>query len=184
MADEKKPAEGAAAEAPKQPKIILGFPLPIFILIALNLLVMSGGLGYLTWFKILRKSPVLTEESAEKQVLSAAKPAVTTPVNTGIFTEVYPERTINLRSARGGTSHYVTVEVAIECGNEECQQALKAIRAKVEDTIQSSFAQKSYTELSTVDAKFRMRHQMLEKINSFLLKSPALDLYFSSLIIQ
>lgn len=199
MAEEKKPEAAPAAPAPKDaaaaaapaaevkpPRLILGFPLLVAVLLVLNLLVMTGGVGFLGWYKLVRKTPVLTETQAAKEIEAkvAPKTAVAVPHGDGKYLETYAERTINLRSMRGALSHYVTLEIVLECPTEECLRQAKNLRSKVEDTIQSAISRRSYTELSSLEAKFRLKHEMLSKINGFLRDTVATELYFTSFIIQ
>lgn len=184
MADEKK--EDIAA--PAGPKMILGLPLPLFALVAANALIMLGGLGYVVQVKLLYKKPAITDSQVVAEIQKkAAKPAA--PVDPAAvpsqnLVENYPEMSVNLRTTQGGNPHFVTVEVSLVCPNENCLSQIKAQKAKVEDTIQSALASRSYAELRALETKFRVKHEIQAKVNSFLHDTAITEVLFQSFIVQ
>lgn len=178
MADPKDEKEVAA---PAGPKKILGLPLLTFIFVAVNVLVMAGGVGYITWASLLYKKPRITNEQVVKEeIKKVEKPEVT----AGIFTETYPESTITLRGTQGGRLRYVTVETVLLCPTAVCLDQVKANKAKVEDAIQSSLSSRSYQELGTLEVKFRVKHEVLSKVNSFLTNTAVTDILFTTFLVQ
>lgn len=188
MADEKKQEEGQeAAAAPQGPKLIMGFPLPVFALFAANALIMLAGLGYVSYVSLVYKKPAITDTVAVEEIKKKAEKIPVPEQGPGIpFFENYQEMTINLRSAQGGKSHYVTVEVTLACPNQNCLDAVKERRAKVEDTIQSVFTAHSYTELKSLETKLRVKYELQSRVNEFLkAKNTAVtDVLFQSFIVQ
>lgn len=178
MADEKANEEAAP---PAGPKIILGLPLPKFIFVALNVLVMLGGLGFVVWASLLYKKPVITDAQVVKEV---TKKAPTEAIPEGIFIENYPEMTITLRSQQGGINRYATVEVSMLCGSQSCLDQVKANKAKVEDAIQTALSSRSYAELGSLEVKFRVKHEIAGRVNSFLQNAAVVDVLFTNFIVQ
>ncbi len=184
MADEKPAADASAdkeKEAPAGPKMIMGMPLPQFAFVAGNLLVMLGGLGFIVWASLLYKKPAITETQVVQKI---TKEATKVQVGDGFFAESYPEMTITLKSPQGGKNHYATVEVTLICGSESCFQQVKANKAKIEDAIQTGISSRSYTELGSLEVKFRVKHEILGKVNSFLKDAAIVDVLFTSFLVQ
>lgn len=182
MADEKAPAEGKE-EAPKGPKMILGMPLPQFAFVAVNVLVMLGGMGFIVWASLLYKKPAITDG----QVVAEIQKKVEAPklqVGDGYFAESYAEMTITLKSPQGGKNHYATVEVSLVCGSEECLRQVKENKAKIEDAIQNGLSSRSYAELGSLEVKFRVKHEIQGKVNSFLKDTAIIDVLFTSFLVQ
>jgi len=183
MADEKK--EGEEAEAPKGPKLIMGLPLVIFIFLALNVVIMLGGTGYIVWAMLLFKKPPITNTQVVTEIQKKVEKKLPSVVSNGeLFIENYAEMTVNLRSQTGGKNHYATVEVSLACATENCQNQVKGIKAKVEDTVQSAIAARSYTELNSLETKFRLKHEITQKVNSFLKDAAIVDVYFQNFVVQ
>ena len=111
MADEKPAAE----EAPAGPKLIMGMPLPVFLFVVLNVVVIGGAFYFIVNASLIYKKPAITEEQAAAEVTKAEKKkAVTT--GEEILTISYPEMTITLRGEQGGKTRKIsdaTIEAAI-----------------------------------------------------------------------
>ena len=181
MADEK--SVEAKDEAPASPKMILGMPLLTFLLVAVNVLMTAGAFAYIVHASLFYKKPAITEAQATAEITKAEKKRA---VQAGdeVLSINYPEMTITLRGEQGGKVHYATVEASIICGSEECQAQVAENKAKVQDTIQTVLSARSYTELSSLDTKFRMKHEILNQVNSFLKDTAAVDLLFTAFLIQ
>lgn len=180
MAEDKK--EAAPGDAPAGPKLIMGLPLPQFAFFAANALIMLGGLGFVVQASLFYKKPPITESQVVKEI---EKKVEKKPEGaSGLFIENYPEATINLRTAQGGKNHYVTLEVSLVCTSELCLEQLKSMRAKVEDSIQSAISSRSYTELQSLDIKNRIKHDLLNRVNSFLKGSSVTEVLFTHFVVQ
>lgn len=181
MAEEKKDDVAAPAEA-AGPKKIMGFPLPQFIFIAVNLLVMLGGLGLVVQISLLYKKPAITDHQVVEEVTKKAEKKIET--GDGFFVENYLETTINLRTTQGGRNHYAVVEISLVCGTEDCIRQLKENRAKIEDAFQQVISSKSYNELNTLEIKFRVKNEISKIVNSFLKNTAITDVLFVSFVVQ
>jgi flagellar FliL protein len=182
MADKEAPKDKEEKdEVPAGPKKILGLPLPTFAFVAVNVLVMAGGLGFVVWASLLYKKPRITDEQVVKEVQKAA---VKEAPATAFLTESYPEMTITLKSLQGGKNRYATVETVIVCGSEECLAQVKGNKAKIEDAIQNGISSRSYSELTSLEVKFRVKHEILSKVNSFLKDTAATDILFTNFVVQ
>lgn len=180
MADAKdSKAEDAA---PAGPKMIMGFPLPIFAFFAANLLITLGALGYITQISLFYTKPAITETQVQKEITK--KVTKHTEEETGFFTENYPEMQINLRGQQGGKLHFAVIEVSIACGSENCLGQVKENKAKIQDAIQMAISKRTYTELGTLDTKFRIKHEILDQVNSWLKNTAATDILFTQFIVQ
>ena len=92
--------------------------------------------------------------------------------------------TITLRGEQGGKSRYATMESALVCGSESCKAQVEENKAKVLDIIQTVVSARSYTELTSLESKFRLKHEILNQINSFLKDTAAVDFLFTNFLIQ
>jgi flagellar FliL protein len=182
MADEKAD-EAKKEEAPAGPKVILGMPMPQFLFVVVNTLVMLGGLGFIVWASLLYKKPAITDEQVVHEIeKKAEEPKL--QVGDGFFAESYSEMTITLKGQQGGKNHYATVQVSLVCGSEECLSQVKANKAKIEDAIQTGISSRTYTELGSLEVKFRVKHEIMGKVNSFLKGTAIIDVLFTDFLIQ
>jgi flagellar basal body-associated protein FliL len=184
MAEEKNAAEKDAKEAaPAGPKMIMGMTIPVFAFVAVNVLVMCGALAFIVHASLIYKKPAITDAQVEQEITKVEqKKAV--DVGQEFITISYPETVVTLRGEQGGKTRYATIETTIVCGSEACKAQIDENRAKVEDAIQSVVGARSYTELSSLETKFRVKHEILTKVNSFLKDTAALDMLFTSFLIQ
>lgn len=181
MADEKA---AEPAEAPAGPKMILGLPLPQFLFVVINLLIMLGGLGFIVHASLIYKKPAITDDAVVAEIKKKEAARLKKLDESGFYTEPYQEMTITLRGEQGGKTHYATLEAALVCGSENCINQLKENRAKVEDAIQTAMGSRSYTELGSLEVKFRVKHEIMTKVNTFLVDTAVTDVLFTSLLIQ
>lgn len=184
MADEK--AAEVKEAAPAGPKVILGFPLPVFALIALNVLTLLGGLGYITYVSLVYVKPAITEEMVQKDISTQVQKAEKKKeeVGTEIFTETIGDMTVLLKSAKGSKSHYATMQIVLGCPTENCVSQVKANKKKIEDAVQNSIAAWTYTELSSLETKFRVKHEVQARVNSFLQGTGVTEVYFTDFVVQ
>jgi flagellar FliL protein len=184
MADEKaEKKEGKEGEAPAGPKKILGMPMLQAILVLGNVLIVLAGFGFIVWASLIYKKPAITEPQAVKEIVKKVEKGAET-TGEGVFTETYQEMTITLDSQKGGRNRYATVEVVLLCGSEECLSQVKGNRAKIEDAIQTTISTRSYAELSSLEVKFRVKHELVGKVNSFLQGVAVVDVLFTNFIVQ
>jgi flagellar FliL protein len=183
MADEKAEKKDEAAEKPAGPKKLLGMPMLQAIIVLANVLIMLGGMGYIVWASLIYKKPPITEPQAVKEITKKVEKATET-TGKGVFTETYQEMTITLDSQKGGRNRYATVEVVLLCGSEECLTQVKGNRAKIEDAIQSTISSRSFSELASLEVKFRLKHELVGKVNSFLKEVAVVDVLFTTFLVQ
>lgn len=173
-------------EAPAGPKLILGFKLPAFLLIVLNFLTMAGGFGFVYYWKMVYKPPVITEASSKAQIKkdSELEEKKKLQADGELRMVQLPEMNINLRSKVGGRNHYATLTIAMKCNNDACMEEMKNLRVKVEDTIQTIISARSYQELTMSEASFRLKHEITRSVNTLLKKGTITDTFFSDYTVQ
>jgi len=158
-------------------------PLPMFAFVAVNVLVMAGAFAYIVHASLLYKKPSITGAQVESEITKAEK-AKAVDMGSDYIVINYTEMTVTLRGQQGGKPHFATIETSIVCGTEACKAQLEENRAKVEDAIQSVVGARSYSELASLEVKFRVKHEILGRVNSFLRNTAALDLLFTNFLIQ
>lgn len=171
---------------PRGPIIIMGMSLPVFILIALNLLVTTGALGYVYYMKKVYKSPIVKEreERAKIQASAKAERDAFLAVDGQVRILRLPEMNVNLRTQVGGKNHYASFAVALECNNEACMTELKSYRAKIEDEIQGLVGARSFNELSMGESIYRLKHDITQKVNTIIRQGTVTDTFFYSYLVQ
>src|SRR5947207_1916232 len=112
MADEKPETD----ETPAGPKMIMGMPLPTFLLVAVNMLVMAGAFAFIVYASLIYKKPTITDDQATAEITKAERKKALN-VGEDYIPLSYPEMTITLRSEAGGKTHYATVETTLVCGS-------------------------------------------------------------------
>jgi flagellar FliL protein len=181
MADEKAPAEGAKDEAPAGPKMIMGMPLVTFLFVVINVVVMAGAFAFILQASLFYKKPAITDAQVTAELLKKEK-----KIETGdeVIAIGYQEMTITLRGEQGGKTRYATLEATVICGSEVCKAQVDENKAKIQDAIQTVMSSRTYTELTSLETKFRVKHEILNQVNSFLKDTAAVDILFTSFLVQ
>jgi flagellar FliL protein len=181
MADAKAPAEEAKDEAPAGPKIIMGMPMVTFLFLVINLVVMAGAFAFILQASLFYKKPAITDAQATAEIQKREK-----KIETGneVIAIGYPEMTITLRGEQGGKTRYATLEATVICGSETCKAQVDENRAKIQDAIQTVMSSRTYTELTSLETKFRVKHEILNQVNSYLKETAAVDILFTNFLVQ
>ena len=183
MAEKVAQEKDAKDEAPAGPKLIMGMGIPAFAFVAANVLVSVGATAFIVHASLLYKKPAITEEQVSHEVTRTEQKKAA-DVGDGFFPVSYGEMTITLRGQQGGKTHYATIETTLVCGTEACKAQVEENKAKVEDAIQTAMGARSFAELSSLETKFRVKHEILNKVNSILKGTAALDLLFTNFLVQ
>ena len=181
MAEEQKETK---KEAPSGPKVIMGLPLLLFIFFTLNILVTLGALGLIIHSQLIYKKPPITDDQVETELQKKIDTKKVDSEKASVFTEVFPPMTINLRGQQGGRGHFASVETVILCPTDVCLAQVKTFRAVIEDSIQESIGAHSLSEMASLETKFRIKHEILSKVNSLLKGTAATEVLFTSFVVQ
>ncbi len=173
-------------EAPRGPMMIMGQSLPVFLLIVLNVICVSGGLGYIYYMKKVYKSPIVKERQELEKIRAAARKEreALLAVDGQVRILRLPEMNVNLRTQVGGKNHYANFAVALACNNQVCMDELKVFRAKIEDEIQTLVGTRSFNELSMGESIYRLKHSITKKVNSVIREGTVTDTFFYSYLVQ
>src|SRR3989344_1062571 len=110
-------ADDSEKELPSGPKVIMGLHLPIFVLVALNIVCVVGGFGFIYYWKMIYKPPVITEAASKLQIKtkSELEEKKKLAADGALRIVQLPEMNVNLRSKVGGRNHYATLTIAMKC---------------------------------------------------------------------
>src|SRR3989344_3618532 len=181
MAEKEKPTqkERDGDEVPAGPKQLFGMPLPMALFVVLNVVTVVGGFVSIYYWKMIYKPPVITEAASKLQIKtdSELEEKKKLAADGALRIVQLPEMNVNLRSKVGGRNHYATLTIAMKCNNDPCMEEMKALRVKVEDTIQSMISVRSYAELTMSEASFRLKHEITRAVNGVLRRGTITETY-------
>ena len=83
-----------------------------------------------------------------------------------------------------GGNRYLRVTMDLELGNPELESEVSQRLPQVRDSILMILPTKRFEDISTVQGKTSLRDEMMETINSYLLKGKITNIYFKEFVVQ
>ena len=150
--------------------------LRIIILVIPALLIGLGG-GYFLGSKLTAKH-YEDKEKKEPQAAQAPKDP------TQLVGEMYKFEPflVNLNEPKG--NRYLKAMVQLELANENIKAELERRQAQMRDVILQLLSSKSTQDLQAADGKFRLREELLSRINALLVNGAITRVYFTEFVIQ
>ncbi|WDL69366.1 flagellar basal body-associated protein FliL [Helicobacter winghamensis] len=175
--EEKKPSK---LEGLKQNKMILFIiigvvALLLIIFIVVGILIFSGG-----------------NESEQAGVApqtqqSAANKGSTANPNSSLLSvgPMYPldQFIVNLL-ASGGGKRYLKTSIALELSIPEMQAELDIKRDVLRDTVITILSSKTFEEVQTAKGKQKLKEEIMERINEFLVDGRVVNMFFTEFVVQ
>ncbi len=168
-------AESQEGQAPAKPKNT-GMILQILFAV-INLAVMGGGAYMVFASTIGWESPVITEESAQRELASTGEtelaPMVFTMDKFTVNLEGEPKRTIRLE---------VNLQMLGKEGFEEVMEPEN--RAKARDKIVRILNEEGFNDLESIQGKLFLKDKIAMEVNGILHKGVVKDVFFSDFVVQ
>ncbi len=89
---------------------------------------------------------------------------------------------VNLQDNSG--TRYLKVTINLELEEDGSKGEIERLMPKIRDSLIILLSSKSYNEIGTVEGKYRLREEMVERINSILKDDRVLTAYFTEFVIQ
>lgn len=164
--------QGQAPAKPKNTGMILQIAFAV-----LNLAVMGGG-AYMVYASTMGwESPVITEESAQRDLASTEEtelaPMVFTMDKFTVNLEGEPKRTIRLE---------VNLQMLGKDGFEEVMEPEN--RAKARDKIVRILNEEGFNDLESIQGKLFLKDKIAMEVNGILHKGVVKDVFFSDFVVQ
>lgn len=168
-------AESQEGQAPAKPKNT-GMILQI-VFAVINLTVMGGG-AYMVYASTMGwESPVITEESAQRELASTEEtelaPMVYTMDKFTVNLTGEPKRTIRLE---------VNLQMLGKDGFEEVMEPEN--RAKARDKIVRILNDEGFSDLESIQGKLFLKDKIAMEVNGILHKGVVKDVFFSDFVVQ
>lgn len=146
------------------------------VFMAVNLVVIGGG-AYLVFSSTIGyKSPVITEDELNKELVEFREKL---QENAVVFT--MPEFNTNLD---GLPRRLIRVEVNLEMLDEEGFEEVASLGAEPRDAIMRVFNRKRFHQLETVQGKLHLKNEIIRSVNAHLKVGVVKNVYFSRFIVQ
>lgn len=174
MAVEEGPEEKEEGEETEKPKKAKS-KLLIIIIIAVLLLTLLGVGGFIVYKKVL--SP--PSEDVKKE--QAAKEAEEEAATLGLVTPFEPF-IVNLQGEAG--KRYLKVTMQVELSSAEVSEEVTNKMPQIKDSIITVLSSKATRDLLTIEGKFKLKEEILLRINKLLKRGVVKNVYFVEFVIQ
>ncbi|VAW34551.1 hypothetical protein MNBD_DELTA02-784 [hydrothermal vent metagenome] len=209
---DKKAEEGGEeeGEAPKKggkfsPKALLANKKKLIMIVApVILVIILGAVGYTLFLKpapepeapaaadakAAEPKSAEAEKAADKDGAAAHEDKGASDVQDGgdaffggkakIF-EMKPF-VVNLQDNSG--TRYLKLTIGIELDSTDTKKILKSMRPKVRNSLIILLSSKSYTEIGSIQGKYKLRDEIVERINHILNGDKVKTVYFIEFVVQ
>jgi len=89
---------------------------------------------------------------------------------------------VNLQDNIG--TRYLKLTMKLELEDQSSEQEIKAQLPRVRDALIILLSSKNYAEIGTVEGKYRLRDEIVKRVNRFLKDTPVQGAYFTDFVIQ
>ncbi|MBF0369587.1 MAG: flagellar basal body-associated FliL family protein [Magnetococcales bacterium] len=89
---------------------------------------------------------------------------------------------VNLNESRG--NRYLKTTIQLEMDNEALRPELERRQPQLQDIILALLTSKNSKELQALEGKFRLREELLSRINALLVNGTVKRVYFTEFVIQ
>jgi len=172
--DEKSKEEGDEAKKKQSMLILIIIPLVVIIL---------GGGGLFAYKIFLSPSggdDVYASESHAKKGKHGKKSGHGSADGPAFFS--LSPFVVNLQDNIG--TRYLKLTVKLELEDQGAEHEIKALLPKVRDALIILLSSKNYAEIGTVEGKYRLRDDIVKRVNRFLEDEPVRGVYFTDFVIQ
>ncbi len=169
--------EGGKEENQEEVEVGKRSKLP-FILGALAVFVIGGGIGWGVSYFMAPSDPTAAAGSSDGKTASSASgdsPDVETKMTT------MGKYTVNLRDSAGG--RVLQMEIQLESDMETAATIEKRM-PQLRDSVILLSSDYSYTELEGIDGKLRLRDEIHARINAVMDPSTVSRVYFTAFVVQ
>ena len=182
MAEEEAEAEGGEEAGEEEKK---GLPIKL-ILIVVGVLALAGG-GYFAYTQFFQEEVV--EESTEEgkegegegQEGADGEQAEEQPPGVGVMFTMDPF-VVNLAGSSG--KRFLKVTVTMELSSPEVNPEFEENLQKITDSILVLLSSKSFEDVYSVQGKFKLKDEIVTRVNRFLVVGHVKDAYFTEFIVQ
>ncbi|MDR2905078.1 MAG: flagellar basal body-associated FliL family protein [Helicobacteraceae bacterium] len=168
--DEEQPQQAAPKKSPMLLIIIGAVALVMIVLLVAILLVFSGGNQ--------QQSP------GGGGTLPRMAPGVAPGVegNLGPIADLKDQFIVNLLGNDG--RRYLKVRISVELSNKSVGEEFTNKTPKIRDVIIQQLSSKRFDEISTETGKTRLREELKNNINRYLIDGQVKDIFFTDFVIQ
>ncbi|MBW2623613.1 MAG: flagellar basal body-associated FliL family protein [Deltaproteobacteria bacterium] len=151
------------------------------IIIVVVVVVVLGGVGFavLTFGTDLFSSSdkATGEQTASGESADASKTAEPLGV-------LYPMKPFIVNLAEAAGKRYLKITFDLELTNKEVQGEINSRMAPIQDSLLILLSSKSFSDISTVEGKMRLRMEIIGRINNFLVQGRVKNAYFTEFVVQ
>lgn len=148
----------------------------LILMVVPALLVGLGG-GYYIGKTLTQKS---VEEAKKKDPEAVAAPKDPSALVGPIY-KLDPF-VVNLNEAKG--NRYLKTTIQLELDKDTLQPEMERRHAQIQDIILALLTSKTTQELQALEGKFRLREELLSRINALLVNGRIKRVYFTEFVIQ
>jgi flagellar FliL protein len=89
---------------------------------------------------------------------------------------------VNLQDNIG--TRYLKISLKFELDEPDAEPELKGQLPKIRDALIILLSSKNYAEIGTVEGKYRLREEIIKRVNRFFEDTPVRGVYFTDFVIQ
>lgn len=179
MAEEEGKKEKGKAEDVGQSPAKKG-SLKLIIIILSTLLILAGG-GAFVWFKFI--SPAIGTKDVKKANIEGEEEKDAKDTNA-ILGPMYPLDSFIVNLADSEGKRFLKVTIELELSNEEVKEEVTKRMPQIKDTALTLLSSKSFDDVYLLEGKFKVREELITRLNTLLKTGKVKNAFFTEFVIQ
>ena len=173
--EEKEGADQEESSAPPKKS-----PLKLIVILVVVLAVLGGG-GFVAWKKFV--GPMLSGKGKTQPATSEAE-AGADSAEAALMGPIYTMDSFIVNLAGENGRRFLKVTIDLELGDAKLKEEMDRRLPQLRDTVLVLLSSKSYEDIENVQGKFKLREEIVSRVNSYLQAAKVKKVYFSEFVVQ
>ncbi len=163
-------------EEPKEEKKSSFVKVIIIILVMLILLLVLGVGGFIAWTKYIAPAIGMAPHGTA--------PAVKEKVSDTTLGPMLPLEPFIVNLAEAGGKRFIKITMELELSNKELENEVKGKIPQFKDHIITVLSSKSMDEVITAEGKFKLKEEIMSRLNQNLRGGTVRNVFFTEFVVQ
>lgn len=144
-----------------------------WIVLFMVFFLVTGSGGFFAWYKFLR-APAETKVSEKKEKNKIED-------TLGIL---FPLETFIVNLSEDSGKRYLKTTLELELPDEVSQQEVEKRIPQIRDNLLVLLSSKSFNDISTIKGKYKLKDEIITRLNTILVNGKVKQVYFTEFVVQ
>lgn len=173
-------AEEKAAESSESPHPRKKSPLKVLVILVVVLGVLGGG-GFVVWSKVVQPRLSAAQGGDKSGTLGAQSD---NSLDTTLLGPILPLDPFIVNLAGDDGRRFLKVNMDLELDDSKLKEEIEHRMPQIRDSILVLLSSKTYDDVASVQGKFKLRAEVVNRINAYLQSGKVKKVYFTEFVMQ